>query len=108
MESITRFSLERWRVTSTLMLLAVLAGIYTYLHQPSQEDPEIVIRTALVTVSFPGLSASRVEQLLVKPVEEAARQLEGVDHIRSSAETGLATVKIELLPTVTDVESVWR
>lgn len=108
MDFITRFALERWRVTLTLVLLAVLAGAYTYVRQPSQEDPEIVIRTALVTVSFPGLSANRVEQLLVKPVEEAARQLEGVDRIRASAETGLATIKVDLLPTVADVDTAWR
>src|SRR5512139_2055748 len=106
MESITRFSLERWRVTSTLMLLAVLAGIYTYLHQPSQEDPEVVIRTALVTVAFPGMSADRVEQLLVEPLEEAVRQIPEVDRVRASAQTGLATVKVQLLPTVLNVKGV--
>ncbi len=108
MERITRFALVKWRVTVSLALIAVVAGAYAYLRQPSQEDPEIVIRTALVTVSFPGMSASRVEQLLVKPVEEATRQLEGIDRIRSSAETGLATIKIDLLPTVADVGSIWR
>ena len=107
MESLTRFSIERWRLTLTAILLILFSGAYTYLRQPSQEDPEIIIRTAVVTVAFPGMSASRVEQLLIKPVEEAVKQIPEADTVRSSAQTGLATVKVELLPTVTNTRPVW-
>jgi multidrug efflux pump subunit AcrB len=108
MEALTRFSIERWRLTLTTVVLILFAGTYTYLRQPSQEDPEIVIRTAVVTIAFPGMSASRVEQLLIKPVEEAVKQIPEVDVIQSSAQTGLATVKVELLPTITNVRPVWE
>lgn len=107
MEALTRFSIERWRLTLTAIVLILFAGTYTYLRQPSQEDPEIVIRTAVVTVAFPGMSASRVEQLLIKPVEEAVKQIPESDTVRSSAQTGLATVKVELLPTVVNTRPVW-
>ena len=107
MESLTRFSIERWRLTLTAILLILFSGAYTYLRQPSQEDPEIIIRTAVVTVAFPGMSASRVEQLLIKPVEEAVKQIPEADTVRSSAQTGLATIKVELLPTVTNTRPVW-
>jgi multidrug efflux pump subunit AcrB len=107
MEAVTRFSIERWRLTLTAILLILFSGAYTYLRQPSQEDPEIVIRTAVVTVAFPGMSASRVEQLLIKPVEESVKQIPEADVVRSSAQTGLATIKVELLPTVTNTRPVW-
>ncbi len=107
MEAVTRFSIERWRLTVTAIVLILFAGAYTYLSQPSQEDPEIVIRTAVVTIAFPGMSANRVEQLLVKPVEEAVKQIAEVDVVRSSAQTGLATVKVALLPSVSDTRPVW-
>lgn len=107
MEALTRLSIEGWRLTLTAIVLILFAGTYTYLRQPSQEDPEIVIRTAVVTVSFPGMSASRVEQLLIKPVEEAVKQIPEADTVKSSAQTGLATVKVELLPTVTNTRPVW-
>jgi multidrug efflux pump subunit AcrB len=106
-ERLTGFAIAQWRLTLTLVVLTLFAGAFTYLRQPSQEDPEIVIRTALVTVSFPGMSAGRVEQLLVKPVEEAVKQIPQVDKVRASAQTGVATIKVELLPTVTDVTAVW-
>lgn len=107
MERLTGFAISQWRLTLTVILLILVGGGFTYLRQPSQEDPEITIRTALVTVRFPGMAAGRVEQLLVKPVEEAAKQIPQVDRVRSSAQTGIAMIKVELLPTITDVTPVW-
>ena len=88
METLSVFSIECWRLTLTAILLILFSGAYTYLRQPSQEDPEIVIRTAVVTLAFPGMSASRVEQLLIKPVEESVKQIPEADVVRSSAKRG--------------------
>lgn len=107
MENLTRFALERWRLTVLFVGLVVGLGSLTYLDQPSQEDPEIVIRTAVVSAALPGLSAPRVEQLLVEPIEEAVKQIPEVEKVRASAEYGVATLKVDLLPTVSDVKRVW-
>ena len=107
MSAITGFAIERWRVTAALMALIILGGLLTYLRQPSQEDPEVTIRTAVVTAQFPGMPARRVEQLLTKPIEEAARQIPEVKAIESASQTGLATVKIELGPQYSDIKAVW-
>lgn len=107
MEGLTRFAIEKWRLTVTLVIFVIFAGAYTFFRHPSQEDPEIVIRTAVISVGFPGMSASRVEQLLVKPVEEAVKQIPEVEKVEASAQTGLATIKVELLPTVWNVKEVW-
>lgn len=107
MESLTRFAIVRWRFTSLLVLLTVLGGVFTYANQPSQEDPEIVIRTAIVTVASPGLSAERVEQLLVEPIEEAVKQIAEVDRIESAAESGRATIRVDVVPTIVDPKPVW-
>lgn len=107
MERLTRFAIEQWRLTITVIVLILVGGVFTFLRHPSQEDPEITIRTALVTVAFPGMSAERVEQLLVKPVEEAVKQIPQVDRVRASAETGVASIKVDLLPSITHVSPVW-
>ncbi len=107
MERITRFAIERWRLTLMLVLVTILGGGFTYANQPSQEDPEIVIRTAIVSVAAPGLSAVRVEQLLVEPIEEAVKQIAEVDRVESAAQAGRATIRVSLVPTVFDPKPVW-
>jgi multidrug efflux pump subunit AcrB len=107
MTGLTRFALDRWRLVAAVTLLATVAGVFAYFTHPSQEDPEITIRTAVVTARFPGMEARRVEQLLVKPIEEAARQIAEVETIESAAQTGLATVKVELRPEIVETKPVW-
>lgn len=107
MKRLTHFAIMQWRLTLVLMLIAVFGGIFTYLHQPSQEDPEITIRTAVVTAQFPGMDARRVEQLLTKPLEETVRQLPEVKTITSASQTGATTVKVEIGPQYADVKRVW-
>ncbi|MCP1337820.1 efflux RND transporter permease subunit [Futiania mangrovi] len=107
MSGLTRFAIDRWRLTLAAVLLVALYGTLAYFEHPSQEDPEITIRMAVVTAQFPGLPARRIEQLLVKPIEEAARTIPEVETISSAAQTGAATVKVEVGPAVTDVRAVW-
>jgi multidrug efflux pump subunit AcrB len=106
-EFLTRLAITQWRLTALLVSLAIAAGAFTYLNQPGQEDPEIVIRTAVVTCANPGMSAERIEQLVIKPIEEAVKQIAEIEQVRSAAQAGSATIKVELLPTVTDVKPVW-
>ena len=107
MTGLTRFALTQFRLTATLMALIVFGGIATYFNQPGQEDPEVTIRTAVVSAQFPGLSARRVEQLLAKPIEEAVRQIPDVKSVTSASQTGVAMVKVELGPQVDEPKAVW-
>lgn len=107
MSYLTHFALVQWRLTVALMALVIFGGVVTYQHQPSQEDPEITIRTAVVSAQFPGLPARRVEQLLAKPIEEAVRQIPEVKTVESASQTGIATVKVSLWANVQDVKKVW-
>jgi multidrug efflux pump subunit AcrB len=104
---LTRFAIRHARLTLVLVLLAVFGGVHTYLNQPSQEDPEITIRVAVITAGFPGMSAHRIEQLLTKPIEEAVRQVPEIERIESASETGVATVKVELGAQYGDVKRIW-
>lgn len=107
MTGLTRAAIERSRLTLTLIALVVFGGIHTYLNQSSQEDPEITIRTALVTVRFPGMSAPRVEQLIAKPLEEAIKQIAEVETVKSTSETGTATLRVEAGARYDDVRPIW-
>ena len=107
MRSLTRAAITRSRLTVSLVLLTVFGGAFTYLFHPSQEDPEITIRSALVTARFAGMSAVRVEQLIVKPLEEAIKQIPEVKTIESAAETGVARIKVEMGPQYADVKPLW-
>ena len=60
--SITRFAIEKNRITFVLLFLIVFAGISVYNSIPQQEAPDFVIRVAQVMTFLPGASPERIEK----------------------------------------------
>jgi multidrug efflux pump subunit AcrB len=82
---LTRFGLERSRFTITVMAGLLALGIALYTNFPKREDPAVVIRTAVVTASFPGMAPERMENLVAIPIERKIRELAEVKDIRTLA-----------------------
>lgn len=70
---ITEMALRASRLTYFVALIIFVAGIATFLNFPSQEEPTVTVRDAMVTALNPGLPAERVEQLIARPIEALAR-----------------------------------
>ena len=75
MEALTRFGLEKSRLTILVMIGLLIAGSLTYLNIPKRENPAITVRTAIVAAQFPGMAPERVEDLIAVPLERAAREI---------------------------------
>ena len=105
--------LTRWAMNNSMLLLllvvfVVLAGPASFITHPSREDPEITIRTALVTANFPGMAPERVEDLISRKLEEKIREMPEVDEIKSTSRSGSSTVNVTLHDRYTDLEPIWQ
>ncbi|MFZ5440081.1 MAG: efflux RND transporter permease subunit [Myxococcota bacterium] len=92
-------------------LVAVLVwGGVSYVKMPQRKDPEIKIKTAVITTVWPGASAEDVEQLVTRPLELLAGQVARVDVITSTSRAGRSTVFVTLEDSVrpSQVEPVWE
>lgn len=107
MGNIAAYAIKNGRFTLFALIALVATGIAIYFSHPSQEDPEVTIRTAVVTAYFPGMSAERIEQLIVKPIEETAKQISEVTDMTSTASTGAAMVKVEVGDKYFDLDPIW-
>jgi multidrug efflux pump subunit AcrB len=108
MKGITPFALENNRVTVLLLLLMAVAGIFSYLTYPKQEDPSIQIREALVWAYFPGMAPQRVEDLITRKLEEQIRLLGGIDYIKSDSKRGISFMHVVARDEVPVLKTVWR
>ncbi|KQQ44645.1 acriflavin resistance protein [Duganella sp. Leaf126] len=105
--NITRAALSHSRLTIVVALLLLIVGIVTFLDFPSQEEPSVTVREATVAVSFPGMPATQVAELLVKPLEEQLREIAGIKRIVSSARTGNAIIQLTAYDNVRDLPALW-
>ena len=81
-------------VISTLVLL-LLSGTIAYIEVPKEADPDINIPIIYVSMTHEGISPEDAERLLVRPMEQELRAIEGVKEMRSVAYQGGAYVLLE-------------
>ncbi|MCW3096457.1 MAG: AcrB/AcrD/AcrF family protein, partial [Chthonomonadaceae bacterium] len=94
--NLPRFCIENRQIAWVILIATVVWGVVGYTGMPQRKDPDIPVRQALVVVSWPGASAEKVEQLVIKPIEEAVAQNAEVDKIESISRSGLALVYVSL------------
>lgn len=110
MDILTRFGLEKSRFTWLVMALILLMGVTSYMGIPKREDPAITIRTAAVSVEFPGMSPERIENLIATPIERKMREIGEVEDIETIISTGQVLFYATLYDTIygADIESAWE
>src|ERR1035437_4896817 len=77
-----------------LLILSIAIGLTAVTVTPREEDPQIIVPMADVYVSFPGRSASEVEQLVSTHLEKLLYQIDGVEYVYSMSREGQAIITV--------------
>ncbi|MDF4004976.1 efflux RND transporter permease subunit [Luteibacter sp. PPL552] len=105
---LTRSALDGSRLTFFIAALILLAGTWTFLHFPSQEEPSVTVRDAVVSIRLPGISTSEAEDILAKPAEERLRELDGIKTIATTVRPGAAVIQLTAYDRITDLDGLWQ
>ncbi|MDW7550401.1 efflux RND transporter permease subunit [Pseudoalteromonas peptidolytica] len=108
MDQITKFAVQNSRSTILALLCIIIAGINTFITMPSQEDPEVTIREAQVTASFPGMPTDQVENLIAKPLEKKIKEIPEIEKIKTTVRTGQVTVQVKVFDQYFDLAPIWQ
>lgn len=76
---------RRARMVVAFIILSVLAGAIAYVSLPKEGEPDIEVPYLFVSVPFPGISATDSERILLKPMETALADVEGVEEMLGTA-----------------------
>jgi multidrug efflux pump len=88
-------AMDRSRTTLLLLLFLLLGGTAAFVTIPKESNPDVTIPTIYVSVTLEGVSPEDGERLLVRPLEQELRSLEGIKEMRSTAAEGYAAVILE-------------
>ena len=89
------YAISHARVFFGILIFIVAAGSSTYISIPKEAVPDVNIPIIYVSLSQKGISANDSERLLVKPIEDEVKTVEGIKEIRSTAYTGGGNVLLE-------------
>ncbi|MGH8122989.1 MAG: efflux RND transporter permease subunit [Rudaea sp.] len=82
-------------LTPIFAITALLLGLAAMLITPREEEPQIDVTMANVTVPFPGADVRDVENLVTFPLEQVLSAIDGVKHVYSVSRPGLAVATVE-------------
>ena len=93
---ITEFCLENRVTTIFLTIVAIVGGLQAFDTMGRLEDPEFVIKDALVVTPYPGASAEEVEQEVSDEIEIAVQQLGQLYEVESRSSRGMSIITVTI------------
>lgn len=95
MSSLIRAAIQRSRATLLALVFLLLGGWVAYVGIPKEAYPDITIPYVYISMSLEGVSPEDAERLLLRPMEQELRALEGVRKMMATASEGHASVMLE-------------
>ena len=89
------FALSKARVFVGILVFIIASGAVTYITIPKESTPDVNIPIIYVSLSQTGISAEDSERLLIKPIEDEVKSVEGIKEVRSTAYSGGGNVLLE-------------
>ncbi len=87
----------RQKTTSWLLsVLLLIGGVISYTNLGQLEDPEFVLKQAIIVTQYPGASPEQVEEEVTYPLENEIQKLAYVDNIKSITSNGISQIIVEM------------
>ncbi len=95
MNALIDAALGRSRTVLLTLFFLLLAGAVAYVQVPKEANPDIDIPLIYVSMALDGVSPEDAERLMVRPMEEELRGIEGIKEMTSIAYEGGGNVTLE-------------
>lgn len=95
MINIIDYIMQARRTIVFLMIIIISIGSLTYLNIAKDAEPDIDIPFIYVTVPHQGISPEDSERLIVRPLENQLKTIEGIEEMNGSASNGFGSVLLE-------------
>ena len=103
MQTIIRFFVERSLLVNLISVFLLIIGLVTSIWLMKIEAfPNVNLDQIFISTSYPGASPKEVEQLVITPIEQELRSLNGIDTMKSRAFPGSGTIVLEVDPDATN------
>lgn len=96
--NVIEYSLRNSKVVWFFLIVLLVGGVWGFKRMGKKEDSTFVIKSAVITVSYPGANPFEVEQLVTEPIEREVQSMRSIDKITSSSTFGSARIVVELEP----------
>ncbi|WP_281544414.1 efflux RND transporter permease subunit [Grimontia sp. SpTr1] len=108
---IARYTIAKRTSVWVLIALTLIGGYISYLKLGRFEDPEFVIRQAVIVTPYSGATAQEVSDEVTDVIEGAVQSLQEIKEVKSVSMQGMSEVtveiKLEFAKSSADLQQVW-
>ncbi|SNY96617.1 efflux RND transporter permease subunit [Halomonas sp. hl-4] len=98
MRQLINAALAHTRTTILLLVSLLLAGITAWQMIPKEANPDVTIPMIYVSLSLEGVSPEDGERLLIRPMEQELRGIEGLRKFTAQSSEGHGSITLEFDP----------
>ena len=93
--NIIESAMTRSRTVTLSLLVVLVGGLVAYNTIPKEAEPDIEIPVVYISITHDGISPEDSERLLVRPIEQELRSIEGIKEMIANAYEGGANIQLE-------------
>ena len=98
MKSVFRFFVERPLMVNLISIFLMALGTYAIFDINREAFPNVNLDKIQIDIPYPGASPSEIERLVITPIEQELKALDGIDTMNSIAFSGSGIIALELDP----------
>ena len=109
MMDLGNWGLKNRRLVIFLVAILIIGGIFAIRSMGKLEDPELIVKQALIVTVYPGASAHQVEMEVTDVLEKSIRTMKNLDYVESRSMNDMSMITVSLSPLVQnkDVDDMW-
>jgi len=94
------FNVSRWSIANPvpaimLFIMLTVAGLYGFKQMKIQQFPDVELPTIVISAALPGAAPAQMETEVARKIENSVAAAQGVKHIYTKVQDGMATVTVE-------------
>lgn len=98
MTRVMRYLVEHSLTVNLVSIFLIAIGIYAAVNINREAFPNVNLDRISIDFSYPGATPPEVEQLIITPIEQELKRLNGIDTMLSVAYPGSGRIALELDP----------
>ncbi|MDL2231320.1 efflux RND transporter permease subunit [Porphyromonadaceae bacterium OttesenSCG-928-L07] len=103
------WGLRNRKLVYFLVIMLIVGGVFAIRGMGKLEDPELIVKQALVVTTYPGASAHQVELEVTDLLEKSIRTMKNLDYVESRSMNDLSMITVNLSTLVPNegVDEMW-
>ncbi|WP_046226458.1 efflux RND transporter permease subunit [Paenibacillus dauci] len=90
-----KYFVKKRKITLLFFVMLIIMGVTQLTQLPRQLQPDVVVKTAMVTTTYAGATPELMEQTVTEVLEQKIKEVSNLKKITSTSSNGVSTITVQ-------------